>query len=299
MAQASAFQTYDAVGNKEDLLEIITNISPTETPMFSDFGKTKATAVYHEWTKDSLATATTNAQIEGYDYSFAKVTARTRVGNYTQIFSTLVEVSDTQRTVNVAGLDDEYAYQMAKKLKEHARDIEYSLASTASTGNSGSSGTARTLKGVMSWLTSVNETGTGTGNEALTETMFNDALEDIWTNGGRPDVVYCNGWQKRKISGFSASNTKTIEAGAKKLIAAIDVYESDFGLLKIKADRYMNPAQIAILQSDMWKIAVLRPTKQFEVAKIGSATRGVIETELTLEARAQESSGKITQLSTS
>jgi hypothetical protein len=299
MAQASAVQTYDAVGNREDLLDVIINISPTETPMFSDFGKTKAKSTTHEWLTDSLADAASNAQIEGFDYSFSKAAARTRLSNHTQIFATLVEVSETQRAVDAAGLEDEYSYQMAKKLKEHARDIENALASTASTGNSGASGTARTLKGVMSWITSVNETGTGTADEALTESMFNDALQDIWTNGGRPDVVYANGWQKRKISAFTASSTKNVEADSKKLVNSVDVYESDFGILKIKSDRYMNAAQIAILQSDMWKVAVLRPTKSFEVARIGSATRGVIETELTLECRAQEANGKVTALSTS
>lgn len=297
MSETTANLTYDAIGNREDLLDIITNISPTETPMFSAFGKTKAKATTHEWLTDSLAAATSNAQIEGDDYTFAARAVRTRLSNYTQIFFTPVEVSDTQRAVDTAGLEDEYAYQMAKALKEHVRDIEYAFASTANTGNSGASGTARQLKGVMSWITSVNETGTASGsNESLTETMFNDALQDIWTNGGRPDTAYCNGKQKRAISAFTGGSTKNINASEKELIAGIDVYDSDFGRIKIVADRYMNAAQIAIVQSDLWKTAVLRPTKHVDVAKVGSATRGVIETELTLESRNEAGSGKITQL---
>jgi len=300
MSNTTANLTYDAIGNQEDLLDIITNISPTETPMFSAFGKSTAKSTYHEWLTDSLATATSNAAIEGADYSFAVRATRARLGNYTQIFETPVEVSDTQRVVNSAGVEDEYAFQMAKALKEHARDIEYALASTASTGNSGASGTARTLKGVMSWITSVNETGTASGtSETLTETMFNDALQDIWANGGRPDTAYVNGWNKRKISAFTDSGTKFIQATDKEIVNAVDVYDSDFGRIKIKVDRYMNAAQLALLQSDMWKVAILRATKNIEVAKVGSATRGVIETELTLESRNQEASGKITQLATS
>jgi hypothetical protein len=188
---------------------------------------------------------------------------------------------------------------MAKALKEHARDIEYAFASTANTGNSGASGTARQLKGVMAWITTTNITGTGSGDETLTETMFNDALQAIWNKGGRPDAVYANGFQKRKISGFTASSTKFVEASEKEIVAGVDVYDSDFGRVKIVADRYMNAAQVAILQSDLWKTAVLRPTKHIEVAKVGSATRGVIETELTLESRNEAGSGKITQLATS
>ena len=299
MSNSTAMQTYQAVGNKEDLLDVITNISPLETPMFSAFGKSKAKGTYHEWLSDELAAATANAHVEGADYVFARRNPRVRTGNYTQVFVTPVEVSDTQRAVETAGLEDEYAYQMAKALKEHARDIEYAFASTANTGNSGTSGTARQLKGVMAWITTTNITGTGSGDETLTETMFNDALQAIWNKGGRPDAVYANGFQKRKISGFTASSTKFVEASEKEVVAGVDVYDSDFGRVKIVADRYMNAAQVAILQSDLWKTAVLRPTKHIEVAKVGSATRGVIETELTLESRNEAGSGKITQLATS
>lgn len=296
MAQASAVLTYDAVGNREDLLDVITNISPTETPMFSSFGKAKAKSTYHEWLTDSLAAATANAHVEGADYSFSKRAARTRLGNWTQIFQTPVEVSDTQRVVESAGVEDEFAYQMAKALKEHARDIEYAL--VKGTGNSGASGTARELKGVLSWISTNVETGTGTGNEALTEDMFNDALQSIWSNGGKPDTAFANGFQKRQISAFTAGSTKFVQADEKELIAGVDVYDSDFGRIKIVADRFMDTDKVAILQSDLWKVAVLRPTKSIDVAKVGSATRAVVETELTLESRNEAGSGKIVDLTT-
>lgn len=295
MAQSSAFLTYDAVGNKEDLSDIVTNISPTETPFLSRFGKVKATGRYHEWTTDALASAATNAQIEGVDYSFSKLSARTRTGAYTQIFITDVEVSDTQRMVDKAGFDDEFSYQMAKAMKEHARDIE--LALVTGTGNSGASGTARELKGVLSWITTNNITGTGTGNEALTETMFNDCLEDIWDQGGSPDYAYANGGQKRAISAFTGSATKNINATEKEVVVGVDVYDSDFGRIKIVPHRLMTSSVVAILTNDLWKVATLRGTKKVDVAKIGSSTRAVIETELTLESRQQAGSGKITQLS--
>ncbi len=299
MTNSSAMQTYQAIGNREDLLDVVTNISPEDTPMFSSFGKSKAKGTYHEWLKDSLATATSNTNIEGADYSFSRRDVRTREGNYTQIFVTPVEVSDTQRAVDTAGLEDEYAYQMAKALKEHARDIEYALCSTAA-GASGASGTARSLKGVLAWITSVNETGTGTGDEALTDSMFNDALQDIWDEGGNPDTVYANGYQKRKIGIFTDSATKFIEATSEKeMLSGVDVYDSDFGRVKIRKSRFMPTDSVAILQTDLWKVAVLRKTAKEDVAKIGDSTRGVVKTELTLEARNEAGSGKITGLSTS
>lgn len=295
MAQASAKLTYDAVGNHEDLSDVITNISPTETPMFSSFGKVKAESTYHEWLTDSLATATANKHIEGGDYTFSKPSTRTRLGNYTQTLVTDVEVSDTQRAVNTAGLEDEFAYQMAKAMKEHALDIEYALVN--GTGNSGASGTAREMKGVLAFISTTNVTGTGTGNEALTDSMFNDALEDIWEQGGRPDTAFVNGGQKRKISAFTGGTTKYVDATDKEVVNAVDVYDSDFGRIKIKLDRFMPAGTVALLQSDLWKVATLRPTKRIDVAKVGSATRAVIETELTLESRQEAGSGKITQLS--
>lgn len=297
MAQDTAKLTYDAVGNREDLSDVITNISPVDTPMFSRFGKVKARSTNHEWLTDSLANAARNARIEGADYTFTKPASRTRLGNYTQIFWTPVEVSDTQRAVDVAGIEDEFAYQMTKKLKEHARDIEYAL--VTGTGNSGAPDIERELKGVLAWITTNVETGSGTGSEALTSTMFDNALQKAWEQGGMPDTCFTNGFQKRRISSFTAGNTRNINADAKEVIVGVDVYDSDFGRIKIVPDRFMPADQVVVLQTDLWKVAVLRPTKKVDVAKIGSSTRAVVETELTLEARNEKGSVKITQLTTS
>lgn len=295
MAQSTAVLTFDAIGNREDLSDVVTNISPMDTLFLSRFGKTKATNTYHEWTTDSLASTTDNAQVEGSDYVFTKAAARTRTGAYVQYFYTPVEVSDAQRAMNPAGVDDEFAYQMAKKMKEHARDIEVAL--VTGTGNSGASGTARRLKGVLNWISTNNTTGTGTGNETLTETMFNDTLQNIWTNGGSPASAYAAGGQKRAISAFTAGSTKFTTVTDKELTAGVDVYDSDFGRIKIYLHRWMDTDKIAILTDDLWKIAMYIPTHKTDVAKVGSATRAVVETYLTLEARQEKGSGKITQLS--
>lgn len=298
MTNATAKTTYQAVGNKEDLVDVVTNISPTDTLFLNKFGQSEANGVYHEWTTDSLAAAADNAQIEGSDYTFSRVASRTRTGAYTQIFVTPVEVSETQRVVNKAGVEDEFAYQMAKKMKEHARDIEISLAT--GTGNSGASGTARRLKGVYSWISTVNITGTGTGSETLTEDMFSTALQNIWEQGGEPMDAFAAGFQKRKISAFAGGTTKMqVVTEEKKVINAVDVYMSDFGRIRVHAHRWTPADHVGILTLDLWKVAYLRRTKKYDVARVGSATRGVIESELTLEARQEAGSGKITQLSTS
>jgi len=290
MAQATAKLTYVAVGNKEDLTDIITNLSPDETPFYSTFGKVKANATYHEYQTDELAAPADNAQIEGVDYTFTRPAARTRLGNYSQIFITNVTVSDTQRAVSTAGLEDEFVYQMTKKMKEHARDIEIAL--VTGTGNSGASGTARRLKGVLPHLTTNTASGSATGL-ALTEALFNKLLQDIWSNGGNPGDVYVNGTNKQRISDFTAGSTKNMDASSKKLVKPVAVYESNFGVLKIHLHRYIPAEQVAVLDKELFKTATLRPTKKVDVAKVGSETRAVIETELTLESRNEKGSGRI------
>lgn len=293
MAQASALKTYDATGNREDLTDIIAVITRSETPLFSGFEKVAAKATYHEWQIDTLSTAASNAQIEGADFSFAIPAARTRTGGYTQIFSKTLEVSETQRAVNVAGLEDEFAYQMEKRMKEIATDIEVAL--ITATGNSGASGTARELKGVLAWCTTNVETGTATASEALQETHYNRLLQTIWAAGGRPDYTYVNGGLKRSISAFSTNNTRYQEVGADGEIRNfVSVYYSDFGVQRIELDSFMTSTVVAVLQRDMWKVAVLRGIKVVDVATVGDAKRGALVGEMTLEAKNEAASGQIT-----
>lgn len=298
MAQSSAVKTYDAVGNREDLTDIIATITRHETPIFSSLEKVKANATYHEWQIDTLSTGNSNKAIEGADYSFAIPSARSRTGGYTQIFTKTLEVSETQRAVSTAGLDDEFAYQMEKRMKEIATDVESAL--ITGTGNSGASGTARELKGILSWIATNVETGTGTGSEALTETMYNDLLQTVWAAGGRPDYTYVNAFQKRQISGFSTSNTRYLEiTGEGELKNTIAVYESDFGRQRIELDSFMTASVVACLQRDMWQVAQLRPISVKDVATVGDAKRGALVGEMTLVSKNEAASGQITQLSTS
>lgn len=296
MAQATALKTYDVVGNREDLTDIISVITRKETPLFSSLKKTKAKGTYHETQIDTLSTGSDNAQIEGADYTFAIPGVRTRQGSYTQIFSKPVKVTKTQAAVSTAGVEDEFANQTEKRMKEIATDVEKAL--ITGTGNSGASGTARRLKGILAYITTNVETGTGTGNETLTETMYNDLLEDIYNAGGRPDATYVRGNQKRKISAFATSNTRYMEMNEDaKLVNKVSIYESDFGVQRIELEPFMDTDKVAVLERDLWSVAVLRPIEYDDVPSVGSYKAGVIEGELTLESENEAGSGKITQLS--
>ena len=298
MAQSTALKTYNVVGNREDLTGYISTITRHKTPLFSDLPKTKASATYHEWQTDSLSTGNANAQIEGADFTFAIPATRTRLGNRTQIFTKSVEVSGTQREVEVAGIDDEFANQLNKRMKEIATDVEKAL--ITGTGNSGASGTARELQGILSFIATNVETGTSTAEAYLSETRFNNALQLIWDQGGEPDSAYLNSFQKRQVSSFSTPNTRYLDMDdSKTLKNTVSVYESDFGVINIHLNSFMTTSKVAILQKDLWAVAVLRGIKTTDVAKVGDADRAALVGELTLESRNEAGSAQITNLKTS
>jgi len=122
----ATYQTYTSIGNREDLSDVIYNISPTETPFMSSIGKTKATATYHEWQTDSLAAAAANAVVEGDTASDITISPTTRVGNRTQISSKTIKISGTMEAINKAGRKSEKAYQLAKVSAEIKRETQLS-----------------------------------------------------------------------------------------------------------------------------------------------------------------------------
>lgn len=293
----SGMNSYAAVGNREDLYDVITMISPTDTYLLSNLKRVKATNRTHEWLTDTLAAAAANAQVEGEAYTFAIRAPRARLSNSTQIFWTPVEVTDTQREIDAAGVQDEFAYQLEKAMKEQARDMENAF--VTGTGNSGASGTARELKGILAFVATNVETGTGTGTETLTETMYNNLLQTVYAQGGNPNVTLANSWQKRQITTFATSDARYQKPEAGKVSNMIAIYESNFGVQKIVLHRWMDTDKVAVLEQEKFQIATLRPTKTVDVAKVGSASRAVVESELTLVSLNEKASGKITQLATS
>lgn len=297
----NTFTTYEAIGNREDLIDVITTISPVDTWVTSNSGSTRATARLHEWQRDALAAAGENITIEGDDATTTAITPTIREGNVTQILRKVFQVTDTQNAIMSAGPNRESGYQLQMHLKELARDIEFALVINSASAT-GASGTARRMTGMLGWISTNNETGSATGPQALTEILLNDNLQTIWAAGGFPSNILAGGFQKRTISNFS-TNTRNIAATAKELTAAVDIYESDFGRLAVRLHHQINttaPDTIIVL-GDMghWVKAWLRPVKQEQLARTSSSTRFMIEAELTLESRSEAAHGKVTQLNTS
>jgi hypothetical protein len=300
-APTNTYQTYQSIGNREDLIDVIENIDPVDTFVTSNTGSGRATATFHEWQTDALAAAGANKAIEGNDAAAVAITPTLRPGNYCQILTKSWQISDTQEAIDTAGRSSEIGYQTAKHLKELARDIEYALLINASSA-AGASGTARQLKGIIGWISTTNTTGAGTADEALTETMLNDNLSAVWALGGFPSALLVGSFQKRKISNFS-TNTRNVTASQKELTRAVDVYESDFGTVTVRLHHQLNttaPGTLVTLgEMRLWKKAWLRPVKRRELALTGDSRKFLLTAELTLESLQEKGSGKITLLTTS
>jgi len=296
MAQASAQKTYDFNTNRESLSDVIGVVAQDMTPFLSSLKREKVDNVYFEWSTDTLSTGATNAQIEGMDYSFTLDSAPSRTGAYTQIFTKLAKVSKSEEASNPAGMSDALAYQVEKKLKEIATDVEAAL--MTGTGNSGASGTARSIKGILSWISTNVETGTGTGSEALTEDMYNDLLQTIWEQGGKPDTALVAAFNKRKISQFATSNSRYQETSDGSLKNYVSMYESDFGVQEIKLEPFITTSVVALLQSDLWALAEFRPISVSEYPSAGSYVAKVVEGEMGLKSHQEKGSGKVTGTTT-
>jgi hypothetical protein len=308
---ANTFQTYSAVGVREDLADIIYNISPTETPFISNVGKGSAKSTYHEWQIDSLDAAADNKAVEGDDAGAGAITPTVRVGNYTQIASKTISLSGSNQVTDAAGRASEMAYQLAKRGQELKRDMEVTLVGTNKGQASGSSGTARELGSVQSWLATNVNLGTGgaapegdgtdartTGtNRAFTEAMLTDVITKTWVSGGMPSVIMCNAGQKAKITAFTGNATKYKEVNDKTVINAVDVYVSDYGDLSVVPNRFMDTSAVLVLQPDMWSVDYYRDFQTHDLAKTGDSDRKQILVEYTLASKQEAASGIIADLS--
>ena len=281
-----ASNTYDAVGNREDVSDIITNIAPYDTPLYSRIGKTRATAVTHEWLEDELGEPIENKNPEGYTYNTANVAPRQRQNNYTQIMHRGIQVTDTQEVVLKYGVRSEMAYQMQKALKELAFDCEKALIEQDSKTLGTSIADTRQFGGLPYWIVTNDFTAPG-GN--LTFDVVNNALEQTWTAGGKPSVLLMSPRSKRIVSTFTAGNTKYMEGNkTKKLTQVISVLETDFGTLQCLTDRFMPNDKIYGLSPEYMKKAFLRPFKAGDMPKANDMQRKYVNGEWTLEMRAEK-----------
>lgn len=310
MAQpTNTFDSYDVVGIKEDLSDVIHDLSPDDTPFYAKCEKIKAKAVLSEWQTDALRSSGANAHIEGDDTTASARTATVRLGNYTQIFKDAVVIPDTDEGLDKAGRTKEMAYQALKIAREQKLDIEKALFDN-NARVAGNSSTARELAGAPTYMITnvdmganegANATGDGsdartdetTALTAFTQTKFDSVMQSIWEEGGKPDTCYLSATQMQIALGFVGNNNQRNETSNGKVINTMAVYVTPWGSIQFTPSRENRSRDVFIMQSNMWKVANLRATKNTPLAKTGDSSKRQVVTELTLQACNEKSSGLI------
>jgi hypothetical protein len=315
----NTFTTYSAKGIREDLSNVITNISPEETPYMSNIGRENVSNSLYEWQTDVLAAAAANAQLEGDDVtSFDSVTATVRLQNYAQISRKTIVLSATEETVNKAGRRSELAYQIAKRGSELKRDQEFSMLNSA-VAAAGNTTTARATASLQAFLktnvdmqtngaspsyTTLPSSARTDGNvRTFTETILKNVIQKVWTSGGTPKILMVGPVNKQRVSGFSgiASSRFNIDGGARPatIVGAADIYVSDFGNVQVVPNRFQRERDAFVIDPDYAKMTVLRPYQQVELAKTGDAEKRMLIVEWGHKVLAEDAHGIAADLITS
>ena len=329
MAQpTNTYETYDAVGNRETLADKIYQISPEEVPFLSLIGRQSVSGVKPEWQIDTLATPSIgNNQPEGNDWSFASITPTVRVGNYCQISDKRLTVSATQEKVSKAGRKSEMARELAKRGLELKQDMEVTLLSNqASSAGTGNGATNRTLGGMRAWLASNDSLGaagssggfnSGTGivdaaspgsQRAFTKVLLDANILATYNAGGSPTTLMVSPYVKTVFSTFMSDAAVAPQryvspkSGQTAILAAADMYHSDFGPITVVPNRQMARAgadaarNAYMIDPTMVDMGTLRDIQQHDPAKTGDAEKKVLNVEYTLVMKNEAAHGVIADL---
>jgi len=314
---ANTFTSFDAKGIREELANVISNIAPEETPFTSNVGSENVSNTFFEWQLDDLSSVDVTPVIDGDDVaSFDATTATVRVGNYTQIRRRSMIIADNLGFQDLAGRNDEVAYQLAKRGKEIKRDLE-----TIYTGNTarsaGSASAGRVTAGLGAWIaTNVNKAGDGTNPTAVdgsdarndgtqrdfTEAMLKDVMQKAYTAGGNPSVLMVGPYNKTVVSGFAGIAAQRYQAptdGPTTIIGAADVYLSDFGALTVVPNRFSRERDAWCLDTEYASIATLRPIQAVDLAKTGDAEKKMLICETGVKISNEKAHGLIADLNVS
>ena len=303
--------SYDSIGNREDLTNLISLVAVTETPFLSGLKTEKVTNTFHEWQTLALSAVADNKVIEGDEATLDASLTTTRVGNYTQISDKTVVVSNTLDAVNRAGRKKEKAFQMLHKSKELKKDMEHAMIGLNNGRVAGNASTARELGSVQSWIATndimgasgspASPAGNGTDartdgtQRALTETIFRSALDLIFASGGNPDVIHVGAFNKRAMNAFTgrADATRSVVDNNATIGDYFDVYRSDYGSMKVIPNRLVRTRDLLILEQDKWAIGYLRPFTTQDLSVTGDSSKSQLIVEYTLISENEKASGGV------
>lgn len=310
---ATQFKTYDQVGIKEDISDVITNISPTLTPFQSLLKSEKVANTVFGWQEDSLAAVADNAKLEGFTASDDDLTATTLRQNYTQIMAKVVNVTATSDTVSTYGRAKETAYQLSKKSAELKRELEYHLVGKAQNAAAGASGTARTFANVfgayvggasvihsdVTVAIDGNGATAGTPAGALDEASILSANQKLYEAGSDASYIMVKPSDSLIIAGFdkAAGRYREITDNNKTLVNAIDLYVSPFGEQKVVINRWIKADRALIFKPEMFRLVTLRPFTRELLAKTGDSDRHLIVGEFSMKLLNSKGVAQVSNLS--
>ena len=324
---ANTRTTYGAIGIREDLSNIIYNISPMDTPFLNGCGRGSCDNTNFEWQTDELATPSANRQLEGDDYASTAATEPRRLSNYTQISATQVQSSGTSEAVDFAGRKSTQAYQLAKRAKEMKRDMEQMLLDGTAKAV-GAAGVARESASFATWVgtnailtTPIVAASTGLGlvnngaagypdgttsslgggaDTATSLSLINEVVGRIWDLGGTPDTILCRSDVKQTISSAAVGGSVVADpignnSGGKAITAvnAVDVLVTDFGTFKVVPDRFLPAGNCDFIDFDLWSVDYLRPFRTETLAKSGDSVKQLLIAEYGLRAKNGLGSGML------
>lgn len=322
--KTNTYTSFSAKGIREDLSNVISNISPEDTVFMSNIGTDSCNNTYFEWQQDALdAVDTSNAYVEGDDIDSAGLqaaTPTTRIGNYVQISRKSALVSGTLEAVDKAGRKREMALQMSKRSAELKRDME-SIMLANQAAAAGSSSTPRKTGSLLAFIKTNTDKSTGATagvdpsytskpdatrtdgtQRAFTETLLKTVIQKVWAAGGSPKIAQMGPVNKQKASAFAGIAQIRYNTPANKpsqIVGSADVYVSDFGRIEFVTSRFQRERDVFVLDPDMCKVTYLRPFHQVELAKTGDAEKRVIQAEWGLKVINEAGIGLVADLTTS
>jgi hypothetical protein len=284
------FTEYEAIGLKEDISDVITNISPTKTPFQSGCGTEKVTQKLFQWQEDSLRAAATNAQTEGFDGVDVTATPTVMRSNVTQILAETVKVSGSLDASSSYGRARETAYQLAKSAAQVKRDLENAMVGvdTSLTAGDNSGPVARKFASYSRLLTVANNVVYPGVGFTISEDNLLTALQNCYTNGADPNVVSVTPTNSLTVANFAKASgrMRTIndsQGSAQKVVNAVDIYVSPFGEVKVILNRFQKSTWTLVYDNSMWVKAVFRNWFREVLAKTGDATKSMIVGEFSLK----------------
>ncbi len=300
-------QTYEQIGIKEDISDIISNISPTKTPFSSMIGSETITNTLFQWQEDSLQAVSAQAAVEGAAAPTATWQATVMRNNRTQIFTATASASGTADVVEKYGRAQELAYQLSMRASELKRNLEYAYVGGNTTLVTGNDTTARQMNGYQAQVDSTNTDTLGTA-AVLTEAMVLLVAQDCYINGADPDTLMIKPVDGTKVAQWqynaaAGNRTKFVDNSDKKIVNVVDIYESPYGSLKVVMNRFIRGANSGDSTSDafvfeaaMWKKCILRNWFRQTLAKTGDSTQVQILGEFSLKHKNKKASGIISNL---